>query len=92
MSLSEKGSDLKEKNLLPYGANSFLLEQTPFQKGVALMAQLNTHQTGNQEIAIWPHSFIEIDHEIFFTVSPSLPLIQEGQLSVSDESMSVSTG
>ena len=29
----EKGSTLKEKNLLPWGANSFLLEQTPFQKG-----------------------------------------------------------
>ena len=30
---SEKGSTLKGKNLLPLGANSFLLEQTPFQKG-----------------------------------------------------------
>ena len=29
---SEKGATLKEKNLLPLGANSFLLEQTPFQK------------------------------------------------------------
>ena len=28
------------------------------------------------------HSFIEIDHEIFSTVILSLPLIQEGQLSV----------
>ena len=27
------GSILKEKNLLPWGANSFLLEQIPFQKG-----------------------------------------------------------
>ena len=25
------------------------------------------------------HSFMEIDHEIFSTVIPSLPLIQEGQ-------------
>ena len=33
------------------------------------------------------HSFVEIDHEIFSTVILSLPLIQEGQLSVSDESM-----
>ena len=31
------------------------------------------------------HSFVEIDHEIFSTVILSLPLIQEGQLSVSDE-------
>ena len=29
------------------------------------------------------HSFMEIDHEIFSTVILSLPLIQEGQLSVS---------
>ena len=33
------------------------------------------------------HSFVEIDHEIFSTVILSLPLIQEGQLSVSGEEM-----
>ena len=33
------------------------------------------------------HSFMETDHEIFSTVIPSLPLIQEGQLSVSGERM-----
>ena len=33
------------------------------------------------------HSFVEIDHEIFSTVILSLPLIQEGQLSVSGEIM-----
>ena len=33
------------------------------------------------------HSFVEIDREIFFTVILSLPLIQEGQLSVSGERM-----
>ena len=33
------------------------------------------------------HSFVEIDHEIFSTVMLSLPLIQEGQLSVSGERM-----
>ena len=33
------------------------------------------------------HSFLEIDHEIFSTVILSLLLIQEGQLSVSDERM-----
>ena len=33
------------------------------------------------------HSFAEIDHEIFSTVVLSLPLIQEGQLSVSGERM-----
>ena len=33
------------------------------------------------------HSFVEIDQEIFSTVILSLPLIQEGQLSVSGEKM-----
>ena len=33
------------------------------------------------------HSFVEIHHEIFTTVILSLPLIQEGQLSVSGERM-----
>ena len=33
------------------------------------------------------HSFVEIAHEIFSTVILSLPLIQEGQLSVSGERM-----
>ena len=33
------------------------------------------------------HSYVEIDREIFSTVILSLPLIQEGQLSVSGERM-----
>ena len=33
------------------------------------------------------HSFVEIDHEIISTVILSLPLIQEGQLSVSGKRM-----
>ena len=33
------------------------------------------------------HSFVEIDHEIFSTVILSLPLIKEGQLSVSGKRM-----
>ena len=46
--------------------------------------------TGDQEVAGSTrrgrqHSFVEIDHEIFSTVILSLPLIQEGQLSVSGE-------
>ena len=35
------------------------------------------------------HSFMEIDHEVFSTVILSLPLIQEGQLSVSGEIMCI---
>ena len=33
------------------------------------------------------HSFVKIDHDIFPMVILSLPLIQEGQLSVSGERM-----
>ena len=33
------------------------------------------------------HSFVKIDHELFSSVILSLPLIQEGQLSVSGERM-----
>ena len=35
------------------------------------------------------HSFLEIDREIFSAVILSLPLIQEGQLSVSGERMCI---
>ena len=35
----------------------------------------------------WQHSFVAIDHEIFSTIILFLPLIQEGQLSVSGERM-----
>ena len=34
---SVKGSTLKGKHLLPMGANSFLLGQTPFEKGANLI-------------------------------------------------------
>ena len=35
----------------------------------------------------WQHSFVKIDREILSVVILSLPLIQEGQLSVSGERM-----
>ena len=47
--------------------------------------------TGDQEVANHrqdrQHSFVEIDHEKFSAVILSLPLIQEGQLSVSGKRM-----
>ena len=49
--------------------------------------------TGDQEVTgstpteVGNILFVETDHEIFSTVIISLPLIQEGQLSVSDERM-----
>ena len=39
-----------------------------------------------------PPGPVDIDHEIFFSVVFSLPLIQEGQLSVSGERMCRNTG
>ena len=56
----------------------------------ASMAQLDASPTGDQEvagsapdnIALW-----RFEHEIFSTIILSLPLIQEGQLSVSGEIM-----
>ena len=56
------------------------------------MAQLDALPTGDQEVVgsippVRQHSFLEIDHEIFSLVIFSLLLIQEGQLSVSDERM-----
>ena len=65
----------------------------------ALMAQLDEHPTGDQEIGgfkpPYPQTppagsatfFVEIDHKIFSTVILSLSLIQEGQLSVFGERM-----
>ena len=58
----------------------------------ASVAQLDMHPTGDQKVGglTLPgrqHSFVEIDHEIFSMVILSLPLIQEGQLSVSGERM-----
>ena len=44
--------------------------------------------TEDQEVAgSTPTEVVEIDHEIFSTAILSLPLIQEGQLSVSGERM-----
>ena len=56
------------------------------------MAQLDAHQTGDQEVvglipAEVGNILSKVDHEILSTVILSLPLIQEGQLSVSGERM-----
>ena len=51
------------------------------------VAQLNARLTGVQEVVGLQHSFVEINHEIFSVVIDSLPLIQEGQLSVSGKRM-----
>ena len=50
---------------------------------VGCAARLETRRSRVQPHRSQQHSFVEIDHEIFSTVILSLPLIQEGQLSVS---------
>ena len=51
----------------------------------ASVAQLNAPSDWRPGGRGFNEVFVEIDHEIFSTVIPSLPLIQEGQLSVSGE-------
>ena len=50
---------------------------------LAFLAQLDLHQTGDQEAG--SATFFCGDHEIFSTVILSILLIQERHLSVSDE-------
>ena len=54
------------------------------------MAQFDVRPTGDQEVAgSTPGNILSwrFEHEIFSSVMLSLPLIQEGQLSVSGERM-----
>ena len=66
---------------------------TPFYKGVAgVGGSVGCASDWYREVvgltcAGWQHSSVEIDHEIFSTIILSLPLIQEGQLSVSGKRM-----
>ena len=50
------------------------------QMHVRLVIRFDPHR-------VQQHFFVEIDHEIFSTVILPLPLIQEGQLSVSGKRM-----
>ena len=52
------------------------------------VAQLDARPIGDQEAVGRQYSFVEIDNRIFSTIILSLPLILEGQLSVSGERMS----
>ena len=51
-----------------------------------------TCRQGNSLSRVQHYSFVETDHEIFSTIILSVSLIQEGQFSVSGESMCTSTG
>ena len=61
------------------------------------LGDLDACPTGDQEVTslipagVRQHSFMKIDHEIFYMVILSLLLIQEGQLSISGEGMCIST-
>ena len=59
---------------------------------VRCLSDLRSGIRGFDPFRVWQHSFAEIDHEILSTVILSLLLIQEEQLSVSDERMCTSTG
>ena len=52
-----------------------------------LTLNVKSPDRNKQFISNIPRTCVEIDHEIFSTVILSLPLIQEGQLSVSGERM-----
>ena len=67
-----------------YITNSIYFTQLTTGLGCAL-----NWWSGGSEFAarVWPHSFVEIDHEIFSTVILSLPLVQEGKSSVTCERM-----
>ena len=54
---------------------------------VGCTVQLETRRSRFSPRRGQQHSFMDIDHEIFSTVILSLPLIQEGHLSVSVERM-----
>ena len=54
---------------------------------VGCVVRLETRRSRVQPRRGRQHSSVEIDHEIFSTVILSLPLIQEGELSVSGERM-----
>ena len=74
---------MRRVNEILYGA------QFAFRYVPIVMFLCPTHLTyrGFNHCRNRQYSFVEIDHEIFSTVILSLPLIQEGQLSVSGERM-----
>ena len=63
------------------------MDPTGLGGSVGCAVPLETRRSRVQPRRGREHSFVEIDHEIFSTVILSLPLIQEGQLSVSGERM-----
>ena len=74
----------------PITISPVFTELLPFLASVAQLDAPSDWRPGGQGFNPcrgWQHSFVEIDHEIFSTVILSLPLIQEGHLSVSGQRM-----
>ena len=76
-----------------YGKNSSLLSQVTDQLEIHYIRQIGYFQQSKFNFEVKWLAFltsdheIQVDHEIFSTVILSLPLIQEGQSSVSGERM-----
>ena len=64
---SEKGSTVKEKNLLPWGANSFLLEFTHFQKGGKLPWKCSHSHCAKAEV-YYNENFMFRKHQIYYSI------------------------
>ena len=60
-------------------------ERAGLDGSVGCMSDWRPGGRGFDPRRVQQHSFVKIDHEIFSKVILSLPLIQEGQLSVSGE-------
>ena len=78
-------------SLSSYGSNTVEREVKVFKLPNQLVAQLDVPSDrrpggcGFNPRRGWQHSFMETGHEIFSMVILTLPLVQEGQLSVSGE-------
>ena len=57
-----------------------------------MLIQLDIRRSRVRSPRVRQHSFMKIDYELFSMVILSVPLIQEGQLSVSGKRMCTSTG
>ena len=80
------GATLKRKNLFPQ-REQILSFKAGLGGAVGCASDWRPGGRGFDPRRGRQHSFVEIDHEILSTVILSLPLIQEGQLSVSGERM-----
>ena len=82
--------DSEQTTLIKFSLGAFLRKYSFLSSSVAQLDAPSDWRPGGRGFNPRrgrQYSFVEIDHEIFSTVNLSLPLIQEGQLSVSGERM-----